>query len=468
VTLAALSATVAGRGAFAEHPGTPEDHALAAQVFCCVAVATTVFMASVVDARRRAAAERRALDERLRRAEKLEGIGRLAGGVAHDFNNQLTGILAGADHLAEALRDAPPLREVALEIREGAQRSARLTKQLLAFARRPPSVEVAVDVHRSVLEVVALLARSVDKRVSLRTDLAAPRALVSGDPDRVHAALLNLAINACDAMPAGGTLTIETRAATLDAAACAALPFDVKPGAHLRVVVRDTGVGLSPEARAHLFEPFFTTKPVGKGSGLGLAEVYGTVAAHEGAVTVESAPGGGTAVVLLLPLAAEAAPGAPAAAAEPVRHPAAAAGREPSASASAASPAAPAPAGRLCVLVVDDEPGVRRALGRILRRAGHEVVDCDSGGRALERHAQRAHEVDVAIVDMMMPDMTGREVIARLRARRPGLPVIVSSGFSATADLDAVRGERHVFLLPKPYLPEDVDRTIALAAAARR
>jgi PAS domain S-box-containing protein len=573
-TLLALGATVAGRGAFALHPGGVEQDALASQLFCGVGAIATLFLSGAVEASRRAVAaaraaaaelraseekyrllvenqtdlvvkvdargrflfaspsycrtfgkseaellgsdfmplvheedreptaramealsrppyaveleqraltvdgwrwlawadtairdadgevvaivgvgrdvtDRRELDARLRRSEKLEGIGRLAGGVAHDFNNQLTGILGGAQYLAAALRDAPALRDVALDVVDGAERSARLTRQLLAFARKQPPRADAVDVHRTLSELVALLSRSVDKRIALRTDLRAGRATVTGDPDRVHGALLNLAINACDAMPAGGALTFETRPAVLDAARCAELAFAVAPGPHLEVTVRDTGVGLSEEARAHLFEPFFTTKPVGKGSGLGLAEVYGTVSSHRGAISVESAPGLGTAVTLLLPLAADA---EDAGAAAPPR---------------ASPPPGAAASRRYCILVADDEPNVRRSLVRLLRVIGHEVLDCDGGVRALASHAERAADVDVAIVDMMMPDMTGRELVAALRAAAPRLPIIVSSGFTATADLDALAAEPDVFFLPKPYRTEALEEALERAAGSR-
>jgi PAS domain S-box-containing protein len=393
--------------------------------------------------------EVREVEERLRRSEKLEAIGRLAGGVAHDFNNQLTGILSSAEHLSAALGHTPPLREVADMIRDGAERAARLSRQLLAFARKEPPRAATVDVHRTVRDVMALLSYSVDKRIVLRADLAASSPLVRGDPDRVHAALLNLALNACDAMAGGGTLAFETEVVEVDAARCADLPFEVRPGPHLEVRVRDTGTGLSAEARAHLFEPFFTTKPVGKGSGLGLAEVYGTIAAHQGAVTVESAPGHGTTVTLLLPTSSEPAELAVARPDVPVSQ-----GAE-----------RPRP---LCVLLADDERNVRRSLGLLLRVSGHHVIECEGGRAAVERHAAQPEEIDVAIVDMMMPDLTGRDVIARLRGVTPELPIIVSSGFSAGSDLEAIRGEPGVHFLQKPYTAEELDRALLAAVGASR
>ncbi len=564
MTLAALSATVAGRGTFALVASAPAQAAVSAQLFCFVVVLTELFMASVVEDRRRGAealreseekyrllvenqtdlvvkvdregrflfvspsycrmfgkseaellghdfmplvheddreataramealhrpphtahmeqraltvhgwrwlawadtaildaggrveevvgvgrdvTERRVVEDRLRQSEKLEAIGRLAGGVAHDFNNQLTGILNSAEYLREMLARDPVRRSVADEIREGALHSAGLTRQLLAFARKRPmhDVHLDVDVHGIVSEVMALLSRSIDKRIALRTILTAAPALGRGDPDRLHAALLNLALNARDAMPDGGTLTFETRLLDLDGERGAAL--DVAPGRYLEVCVRDTGAGLSVEARAHLFEPFFTTKPLGKGSGLGLAEVYGTVKAHGGAVTVESAPSQGTAFTLLLPASPDDTARAPA------EHDL---GAEP-----------PVSAPPLRVLLADDHLNVRRSLSLLLRTGGHEVVECEGGRQALERYRAEGSAIDVAIVDMMMPDMSGRELIAQLRIMSPELPVIVSSGFSAGSDLDALRAEPGVYFMQKPYTTDQLERT--LAAAVKR
>jgi PAS domain S-box-containing protein len=383
---------------------------------------------------------RRDVEERLRQSEKLEAIGRLAGGVAHDFNNQLTGILNGAEHLREALAGDRELHATAERIRAGALRSATLTRQLLAFARKQPSRAATVDVHEVLEEVLALLARSVDKRIVLRSELAASSPLVRGEADRLNAALLNLALNARDAMPEGGTLTFETGLVDLPDGAP-----DLAPGTYARVRVRDSGTGFSEEARAHLFEPFFTTKPPGKGSGLGLAEVYGTVKAHRGGIHVESAPNAGTTVTLYLPATAPAMP----------------------AEASGADDGPRARVAPLRVLVADDELNVRRSLGVLLRTCGHEAVECEDGRDAVERHA-RERPFDVAIVDMMMPDMTGRELVARLRAQRPGLPVIVSSGFSAGADVDALRREAAVYFLQKPYTVVELERTLAAATSRNR
>jgi PAS domain S-box-containing protein len=384
--------------------------------------------------------DRRRMEERLRQSEKLEAIGRLAGGVAHDFNNQLTGILGGAEILRQAVKD-PALREIAESVRDAALRSARLTRQLLAFARKDAPRAVAVDVHAVVGDVVTLLERSIDKRIVLRQDLRARPPLVRGDPDRLHAALLNLALNARDAMPSGGTLGFETRVVELDATRCAALPFELTPGRHVEIRVADTGVGLSAEARDHLFEPFFTTKELGKGSGLGLAEVYGTVQGHQGAIAVESGPAAGTTVTVWLPAATAA-----------------------DAAASATEPAGIPAVRPVRVLVVDDEPNVRKTLGFLLRTSGHEVVECGGGREAVERYAREWRDIDVVILDVMMPDMDGTDVFARLRATNPRARVIVSSGYSVAGAASTLAREDGVHVLQKPYTTEDLERALAATA----
>jgi signal transduction histidine kinase/ActR/RegA family two-component response regulator len=389
-------------------------------------------------------------ERNLLQAQKMETVGRLAGGVAHDFNNQLTAILSNAEHLGDAL-DGREEAGVAHAIRDAALRSARLVKQLLAFARKGPSRLVAVDVHRTIEEVVTLLSHSIDKRIVVGARLEASPSAVRADADRLHTALVNLALNARDAMPDGGTLTFETRRVELDAARCAALPFDLSPGSYLELRVIDTGVGIPEPARAHLFEPFFTTKGVGKGSGLGLAEVYGTMRSHHGAVTVETAAGRGTTFALLFPAA-------PALAVEV----AAAGARKDGARAEAPSQR------RLRVLLADDERNVRLSLGLLLRTSGHEVVECEGGEHAVATYRQNPQRIDVVILDMMMPDLSGRDVFSRLRSARPDVPVIVSSGFSAGSDLDALRGEPGVFYLAKPYTTDQLDCALADACAAQR
>ncbi|HET7753443.1 MAG TPA: ATP-binding protein [Anaeromyxobacteraceae bacterium] len=385
--------------------------------------------------------DRRNVEERLRRSEKLEAIGRLAGGVAHDFNNQLTGILGGAEILRRALADRPDLLDIVEELRASALRSAGLTRQLLAFSRRSPAHPVIVDVSRVITEVVALLRRSVDARIDVRVVADGPPATVRGAPDRLHTALLNLALNARDAMPSGGTLSIETSVVELDAPRCAGLPFDIDPGRHVQITVRDTGIGFADEVRAHLFEPFFTTKEVGRGSGLGLAEVYGTVKAHGGAIAVDSVLGRGTTATVWLP----AVDGLPA---RPSQKPDGLTAMRP-----------------LQVLVADDEPNVRKTLGILLRSSGHYVLESTCGREAIDRYRREWRAIDVVIVDAVMPDLGGGDVLAQMRTINPAVRIVLSSGHSAEA-LDVDGADDGVVFLQKPYTSEQL--AAALADATRQ
>jgi two-component system cell cycle sensor histidine kinase/response regulator CckA len=383
--------------------------------------------------------EQRAMEEQLRHAEKMQAIGQLAGGVAHDFNNQLTGILACGELLEAALEHEPELQELAEMIVTAAEHSARLTRQLLSFARKGKGRMVPVDLHGTIQDVLALLRRSFDKRITLRTVLEARPSTTLGDPGQLHNALLNMALNSRDAMPGGGELTFATRVVDLDAARIEAGRLDVVPGRYLAVDVRDTGAGMDAQTLAHVFEPFFTTKDVGRGSGLGLAAVYGTTKAHRGAVEVSSEVGRGTTFTLHLPLVES----------EVERK-----GEED----------APAVEVRRRILVVDDERMVRDVLRRLLERAGHQVVVADGGAEGVETYRRQWHHVDLVILDVMMSDMDGREALARMRAVNPAIRAVLSSGYAM--DGDALLATDGVRLLQKPYTLEDVSRALAEALAA--
>ncbi len=382
--------------------------------------------------------DQRAMEERLRHSEKMQAIGQLAGGVAHDFNNQLTGILACGELLARALERDPDLHELAGMIVTAAEHSARLTRQLLAFARKGKGRTVTVDLHGTIQDLVSLLRRSLDKRIALTLDLAARPSTTLGDPGQLHNALLNLALNARDAMPQGGELTFATRVVRLDRERIEASRLEVVPGSYLAVEVRDTGTGMGPETLEHLFEPFFTTKEVGKGSGLGLAAVYGTAKTHRGAVEVSSQQGKGSSFVLYLPLV------------------------QPEADRRGAEPA-PAVEARRRILVVDDERVVRDVLRRLLERAGHQVLVADGGTEGLETYRRQWHHIDLVILDVMMSDMDGREALARMREVNPDIRAVLSSGYAVEAELPlATDGVR---LLQKPYTLDDVTRVVAEALA---
>ncbi|MCK6489016.1 MAG: PAS domain S-box protein [Planctomycetes bacterium] len=371
---------------------------------------------------------RREAEGRLRQVEKLDALGQLAGGVAHDFNNQLGGILG---HCELALR--LPLGEDAhrhlAAIQTAAQRSARLTGQILAFARKGNYRVEVIDLDALVDEVETLLERSLDKRIALVRHRSPVPPLVAGDAGALQNAILNLALNARDAMPQGGTLSFAIAAAELP------------DGPAVELAVADTGTGIAPEVQRRIFEPFFTTKAQGKGTGLGLSAVYGTVTAHHGTIAVASTPGHGTTFRLRLPAA-------PAGLATPDKPP----------------PPATAPAS-LRVLLVEDEPHLRELGCEMLGDLGHHATACADGVEAEAVFAADPAAFDLVMLDMMMPHRGGAETFAVLRALRPDLRVLVSSGFSQEHETRTLLSQGVRGVLPKPYGFEELARAIAAAMA---
>ncbi|HEX9053238.1 MAG TPA: ATP-binding protein, partial [Anaeromyxobacter sp.] len=335
--------------------------------------------------------EQRRAAEAQRQSQKLEAIGLLAGGVAHDFNNLLVGILGYADVLAEEAAPGSAQAEAARTISQAAQRAAALTRQLLAVARLGRHRQEPVDLHAVVREVAALLARTLDKSIRLEVRLDASAHTVRGDAGQLQQVILNLAVNARDAMPEGGTLAIATAQGAAGAGA-----------GRILLTVSDTGVGIPKEHLERIFEPFFTTKGEGRGTGLGLATAYGIVKAHGGTLGVESELGAGARFTVSLP-AREGAPGAP------------------------AETPAPSPRGRGVVLVVDDEEVVRRAVGQMLASLGFEPALVGGGREALE-WLDRSPRPAAILLDLAMPGMDGRACFLEMQARHPGQRVVLSSG----------------------------------------
>ena len=390
--------------------------------------------------------EPRRLEAQFHQAQKLESLGRLAGGVAHDFNNLLTVILSCSEILLEDRQEGRVVRLEDIEgIRSAGERARDLTRQLLAFARKQVIAPVQLDLNSAVIASERLLRRVLGEDVRLVVEVAPTPLPVLADPGQLEQVLLNLAVNARDAMPRGGTLTITTAAVDLAGGAPPVLQavralqagqplpagpgVPAGPGGWVEVVVRDTGAGMPPEVMAHLFEPFFTTKEQGKGTGLGLATVHGVVAQAGGHLHVESEPGAGTAFHLWLPRTV-ALPPAPA-------------------------PAGPRPSGRgtETVLVVEDDPQVRQVTLKALRAAGYQVLAAERGEEALALLHGHQGQVDLVVSDVVMPGMSGREVADALRVLRPGLQVLFVSGY--TQDAIAHHGvlEDGVELLEKPFTP---------------
>ncbi|HBL18687.1 MAG: hypothetical protein A2X36_13665 [Elusimicrobia bacterium GWA2_69_24] len=382
--------------------------------------------------------QRRQLSEQLLHSQKLDAIGRLAGGMAHDFNNLLTAILGYSDFLNKGLKPEDPLNEDVAEIRRAAERASALTRQLLAFSRRQRLLPRVIDLNAAVSELGKMLRRLIGEGVELALEPAPQAVWVKVDPGQFEQVVVNLAVNARDAMPQGGRLSIRAGWAELagEAAALAQLP----PGRYALLAVADTGTGMEPSVQARIFEPFFTTKEPGKGTGLGLSTVYGIVKQSGGGIAFESAPGRGTQFRVYLPGAGEAAP-------------------------TVSGEAAPA-AARACgtVLLVEDEGKVRAIAARALREAGLEVLEAEGPDEALAV-ARGGERFDLLLSDVIMPRMNGKALAHEVAALRPGVKVLFMSGYQDLAAAGQALDPADA-LLEKPFFPEQLVRRVTEILAA--
>jgi two-component system cell cycle sensor histidine kinase/response regulator CckA len=378
-----------------------------------------------ISARRLAEAKQSELEELLRQAQKLESVGRLAGGIAHDFNNVLTAIQGNAELLRLDLADGSPAARSADQIVTAAERAAELTRQLLAFARKGKIQTVPVAIHDVIREVHDLLSHGIDRRIELHLDLAAEQAMVAGDPSQLQSALLNLGLNARDAMPKGGQLRYATRNVEIDGPEAGSPPFSLRPGRYLEIVVSDTGVGMDRDLQDRIFEPFFTTKGQGEGTGLGLASVYGTVKSHHGSIVVDTEPGKGTTFRVLLPLTTA----------------------TPSPKAADRSAAT----GSGHILIVDDEEAVRDFARAAVQSLGYTASVCGDGEEAIRTYAAHQRTIDLVILDLVMPRLGGEETFHELKKINPDVKVILSSGYSTSAVTNRLITAGAVGLLSKPF-----------------
>jgi signal transduction histidine kinase/CheY-like chemotaxis protein len=353
----------------------------------------------------RAEKDRQALEERLRLAQKMEAVGRLAGGVAHDFNNLLAVISAHAEFLSGQLGRSHASHPEVEGITRAAQRGAALTRQLLLFSRRKPLTQELVDLNQAVAEAHKLLARVLGETVQLVTAAEPHLARVRADPDQIGQVIINLAVNARDAMPRGGRIVVRTENVQVPDAR-AMRGGEIPPGSYACLSVEDTGVGMTEEVLSRLFEPFFTTKEYGKGTGLGLATVYGIVRGCGGGIDVESRPGHGTTFRVYLPSAPEAERHA--------RH----------------SVDAPERGRGETILVVEDEAPLRSLVRRILVNHGYSVLEANDGEEGLRCSAQHGGPIHLLLTDIVMPHMGGRELADRLARERPQLRVLFMTGYS--------------------------------------
>jgi two-component system, cell cycle sensor histidine kinase and response regulator CckA len=373
--------------------------------------------------------ERKRLETQVVQAQKMETLGRLAGGVAHDFNNLLTAISGYASLVKRGLSARDPARADIEQVLRGAERASRLTHQLLAFSRRQLMEPKRVDLNRLILDMDKMLRRLIGENIDLSTKPGPDASVILADPGLIEQVVANLVVNARDAMPNGGRLTLETINVALDEE-YARQHVGVAPGDYAALTITDTGSGMTDEVLAHIFEPFYTTKDRGKGTGLGLATVYGIVRQHQGATEVYSQPGQGTAFIVYLPLASDRRPVEPASTGEEAR---------------------PLPHGTETVLVVEDEAAVRLVSVRTLKNLGYTVLEAASGEEALQIFQAHAGTVNLLFTDVVMPHMNGKQLADRLIADHPRLKVLFTSGY--TDDVIAPAGllEGGVVLLPKPF-----------------
>ncbi len=381
--------------------------------------------------------EHRQAEERLRRAERMETVGRLAGGIAHEANNQMSVILGSAQFVLRR-DDIPDLvREDVEHIHRAAERTAGITQQLLAFSRRQVLQPQVIDLNSLVHGAEPILRRTLGELSRLVVIPAPGLGRVKADPGQLEQVLLNLALNARDAMPEGGTVTLETSNVTLGPDYVMRKSVaTIVPGPYVLLTIGDTGLGMDRQTAGRAFEPFFTTKPTGEGTGLGLATVYGIVKQSGGYIWLYSEPGQGTTFKIYLPAAG----GTPASPSGPGASPSANDGET--------------------VLLVEDEPGVRAVLGRVLREQGYTVREAPNGRAALELAADPGTRLDIVVADVVMPELGGRELAARLTALRPGVPILFTSGYTGHDVVERGLIERDWPFLAKPVAPDALLRKV--------
>lgn len=374
--------------------------------------------------------ERKHLEERVRQANKMEAVGQLAGGVAHDFNNMLTIIAGHGDLLAEDSTLTDDQRRSIEQIRQACIRASSLTAQLLAFSRRQVMQPKVLNLNDVVANMEPMLRPLVGEHITLFTVLSPGLGHVRADPNQLEQVLINLTMNARDAMPDGGTLTVETGGCDLDEDGISRQRLDARPGRYVSLRVADTGVGMDEDTLARIFEPFFTTKPKGKGTGLGLSTVYGIIKQSGGSIGVRSRPGQGASFTIYLPRV-----------------------EEPACAEITDTESPGAFEGTETVLVAEDEPGVRSLVRASLRLKGYTVLEAGNGTEALALAERHSGPIHLLLTDVIMPQMNGRELSERLKARRPGLKVLFMSGYTDDAVLRHGVVTEDLQFIQKPFTP---------------
>lgn len=375
---------------------------------------------------------RKRLEQQFQQAQKMEAVGRLAGGIAHDFNNLLTVINGYSEFILSQMPAGSPFVREIEEINRAGERAAHLTRQLLAFSRKQVMQPRVVDLNTIVTNIESMLRRLIGEHIELKSSLGKDLWKIEVDPGQIEQVIMNLAVNARDAMPGSGTLTIATSncAVPLDTPGCSP---EMKDGEYVRLTVSDTGHGFGEDIGAHIFEPFFTTKAPGEGTGLGLPTAYGIVAQSMGHIDVKSRPGSGSVFTIFLPRAEKMEPeNIPRAKGAVARH------------------------GTETVLIVEDEDVVRSLICHVLELHGYTVLPARNGNEALETGGSHKGDIHIAIVDLVMPGLSGAALAARLRGLKPGIKVLFISGYTDKTIHDLITGEGNAAFLQKPFRPDEL------------
>jgi signal transduction histidine kinase/CheY-like chemotaxis protein len=374
------------------------------------------------------------LKEELIQAHKMEAVGQLAGGIAHDFNNILGGIMGGAELLKGNLDNRDAADEYTDMIIESAERAAELTQRLLAFSRRQPIASTTINLHEIIEGVVAILKSSVNKNIAIETSLEADHSMITGDSTQLHSIFLNLGINATHAMPDGGIVRFSTRSVFLSEEYCRIDKFELIPGNYVEVEVKDFGVGIPKDILPSIFEPFFTTKAQGKGTGLGLSAVYGTIQQHKGSINVYSEVGKGTSFQLMLPITEKNM-------IEKKNH-------------------QDSVKGSGLILLIDDEPILRITGKEILLNCGFKVITAENGEEGIRVFKENRDNIELVVLDMKMPVMSGYKCFFKLKEIREEIPVLLSSGFYKSEDIQELKDNGLQGVIRKPFRGTELCSTI--------
>lgn len=388
-----------------------------------------------ISERKRGELEKAKLEEQFRSIYKMEVIGQLAGGIAHDFNNILGAISGYGDIILLRYQEDERLAKYARMILSAAGRASDLTKKLLTFSRKSKLQMEIIDVHKIIEETVDLLERTIDKNIKVNYIFNAKNSCITGDASQIQSAIINLAINSRDAMPDGGEIYISTENTVLDEKLTIFHAYSISPGSYLAVSVRDTGEGMDQRVLSHLFEPFFTTKDIGKGTGLGLASVYGTVKSHNGYIDVKSEPGKGATFTLYIPDSDVQA--------VPVTYSINSSTR-----------------GKGSILIVDDEGVIREAVKEILSWLGYSVYTCTNGQEAVEFYKKREPVIDLIILDMIMPGMNGKDCFTLLKSIDNNVKVILSTGYRIDEERQSLLGIGIIDILNKPFVSAQLAQSV--------